>query len=115
MVQGFVILLVCQLVGEIFVTIFSVPIPGSVFGMLILFVGLILGGRVPSGLRVASEGLLKCLPLFLVPAGVGLMKYFGVLSEYWAEILLALFMSTLVTMVFVAVLIKCLSRHDAKE
>ncbi|MGI1669160.1 MAG: CidA/LrgA family protein [Neptuniibacter sp.] len=115
MIKGFVILLVCQLIGEVFVAFLSVPIPGSVVGMLILFLGLIFGGRVPSGLRVACEGLLKCLPLFLVPAGVGLMNYFGVLSEYWAGLLVALFVSTLVTMVVVAVLIKCLSRHDAKE
>lgn len=115
MIQGFVILLACQLIGEIFVEIFSVPIPGSVVGMLVLFLGLMFGGRVPAGLRFASEGLLKCLPLFLVPAGVGLMNYFGVLSEYWVGLSVALFISTLVTMVFVAILIKCLSRHDLEE
>ena len=49
MIQGFLILLVCQLVGELIVTAASVPIPGSVVGMVLLLVGLIVRGEVPEG------------------------------------------------------------------
>lgn len=111
MIQGFLILLVCQLVGELIVTAASVPIPGSVVGMVLLLVGLIIRGEVPEGLRVTAEGLLKVLPLLLVPAGVGLMNYFGVLSDYWLELMVSLFVSTLITMFIVAFLLKVLSRE----
>ena len=113
MIQGFLILLVCQLVGELIVTAASVPIPGSVVGMVLLLVGLIVRGEVPEGLRVTAEGLLKVLPLLLVPAGVGLMNYFGVLSDYWLELMASLFVSTLVTMFVVAFLLKVLSKEKA--
>jgi len=113
MIQGFLILLVCQLVGELIVTAASVPIPGSVVGMVLLLVGLIVRGEVPEGLRVTAEGLLKVLPLLLVPAGVGLMNYFGVLSGYWLELLVSLFVSTLITMFIVAFLLKVLSKEKA--
>ncbi|WP_415900202.1 CidA/LrgA family protein [Neptuniibacter sp. QD48_11] len=111
MIQGFLILLVCQLVGELIVTAASVPIPGSVVGMVLLLVGLIVRGEVPEGLRVTAEGLLKVLPLLLVPAGVGLMNYFGVLSDYWLELMVSLFVSTLITMFVVAFLLKVLSKE----
>ncbi|WP_415887089.1 CidA/LrgA family protein [Neptuniibacter sp. QD37_6] len=111
MIQGFLILLVCQLVGELIVTAASVPIPGSVVGMVLLLVGLVVRGEVPEGLRVTAEGLLKVLPLLLVPAGVGLMNYFGVLSNYWLELMVSLFVSTLITMFVVAFLLKVLSKE----
>ncbi|WP_415902909.1 CidA/LrgA family protein [Neptuniibacter sp. QD29_5] len=111
MIQGFLILFVCQLVGELIVTAASVPIPGSVVGMVLLLVGLIIRGEVPEGLRVTAEGLLKVLPLLLVPAGVGLMNYFGVLSDYWLELMVSLFVSTLITMFIVAFLLKVLSKE----
>ncbi|WP_415905228.1 CidA/LrgA family protein [Neptuniibacter sp. QD48_55] len=113
MIQGFLILLVCQLVGELIVTAAIVPIPGSVVGMVLLLVGLIIRGEVPEGLRVTAEGLLKVLPLLLVPAGVGLMNYFGVLSDYWLELMVSLFVSTLITMFVVAFLLKVLSKEKA--
>lgn len=111
MVSGFLILLCCQLVGELLVTFLAVPIPGSVVGMVVLLVGLIVIGKVPEGLRLSSEGLLKVLPLLLVPAGVGLMTHFGVLAEYWGQLLIALFISTLVTMFVVAGLLKLMSKE----
>lgn len=113
MVQGFVILLVCQLLGELIVTLLDVPIPGSVVGMVLLLIGLIVRGEVSDGLRVTGEGLLRVLPLLLVPAGVGLMTHFELLSAYWGELLLALFVSTLITMFVVALLLKLLSKEKA--
>lgn len=111
MVQGFLLLLLCQLGGELLVTVLAVPIPGSVVGMVILLVGLMVYGKVPEGLRLTGEGLLKVLPLLLVPAGVGLMTHFSLLSESWAALLIALFVSTLVTMFIVALILKCLSQE----
>jgi len=113
MIQGFAVLLICQLFGEISVSVLAVPIPGSVVGMVYLFVGLVVVGKVPEGLRLTSDGLLKCLPLLLVPAGVGLMNHFSVLSEYWVGLLVSLFVSTLVTMFLVALLLKALSPADS--
>lgn len=105
-VEGFLILLACQLLGELIVVVADVPIPGSVVGMVLLLLLLVVLQEVPAGLRLAGEGLLKVLPLLLVPAGVGLMRYFNVLSETWYQLLIALFVSTFITMVVVGLLLK---------
>jgi len=115
MVQGFLILLFCQLLGECLVTWLAVSIPGSVVGMILLLVGLMIYKKVPDGLRSTSEGLLKILPLLLVPAGVGLMRYFGVLSAYWYQLLIILVVSTLVTMLVVAALLRFMSQEKHEE
>ena len=111
MIQGFLILLTCQLLGELIVISLNVPIPGSVVGMVLLLIGLVVRGDVPESLRMTGEGLLKALPLLLVPAGVGLIDYFSLLSAYWSELLIALFISTLVTMLVVVLLLKLLSEE----
>lgn len=117
MLQGFLILFACQLIGELTVVLLNVPIPGSVVGMVLLLIGLIIRGEVPEGLRLSGEGLLKVLPLLLVPAGVGLMNHFALLSAYWSELLIALFASTLVTMLVVVLLLKLLSeeKHEPES
>lgn len=115
MVQGFLVLLLCQLLGEAVVIYFDVPIPGAVVGMVLLLIGLIILGKVPDGLEKSSVGLLSVLPLLLVPAGVGLMDYFGVLSENWLAFLVILFVSTLVTMFVVGVILKMVSQEKEVE
>ncbi len=113
---GFLILLACQLVGELLVRGLDVPIPGAVVGMVLLFLGLLLFQEIPDGLRQTSEGLLKVLPLLLVPAGVGIMQYLGFLSEAWAELLTALVISTFATLFIVAfILQRMLARKSEQQ
>ena len=42
MIRGFLLLLACQLAGEILARASGIPVPGGVIGMLILFLGLAL-------------------------------------------------------------------------
>ena len=98
MVQGFLILLVCQLAGEWLMVWFGWPIPGPVAGMLLLLAGLLVVGRVPNGLRLPAEGLVRHLSLLFVPAGVGLMLFADTLAQHWLTILASLVLSTFLTL-----------------
>lgn len=108
MLTGFLILLLCQLAGELLMMISGLPIPGPVAGMLILFLGLLWYGEVPACLRPAAEGLLRYLALLYVPVGVGLIQHFDLLAQEWLVMLLTLISSTLVTLVFTAWIFRAL-------
>jgi len=54
-------------------------------------------GRVPTGLGVATDGLLGNLSLLFVPAGVGVMQYAGLIGRELLPISVALVVSTLLT------------------
>ena len=99
MLIGFLVLLVFQLIGELIVLAMAIPVPGPVVGMVLLLFCLILRGDVPEYLRLPSEGLLKHLALLFVPAGVGLMVHFNLLQKEWLAIMVALIISTFVTIV----------------
>lgn len=77
MLAGFLILVLCQWLGEGLVAWLGWPVPGPVVGMLILFAGLVVRGRlvgrsIPAGLEQASGGLIQHLSLFFLPAGIGI-------------------------------------------
>ena len=106
--QGLTLIFVCQLAGEALVRLLGVPFPGPVAGMVILLLGLVVGGGPSAKLRGAGTGLLNYLPLFFVPAGVGLVAHGARLRADWLPILLAIVGSTLLTMLLVGWLI---ARH----
>lgn len=76
MLPGLIVLLVCQLVGELVVRGLGIPFPGPIVGLLLLLA--ILEVRRPRGdspLVKGPETLLRYLPLLYVPVGVGVVAY----------------------------------------
>jgi holin-like protein len=104
------LLLLCQLGGEIFVVWAALPVPGPVVGMALLFVGLLLQGGVPEGLGRVVDALLSHLSLLFVPAGVGVMLHISMLREEWLAILVALLLSTVLTVAGTGLLMTALIR-----
>jgi len=107
---GVTFLLVYQLVGEVTVRLLGVPIPGPVLGMVMLFVTLLIRGHTPEPLNNASGALLSHLSLLFVPAGVGMMVHFDRIADEWLPITLALFFSTVITMIATAAIMQLTSR-----
>lgn len=117
MLIGLMVLLLCQLLGEWIVLALGVPVPGPVLGMVLLLVGLMVKQHVPALVhvpdlvRVPAEGLLSHLALLFVPAGVGLMVHAKLIAAEWLIILTALVVSTVVTILVTALVLKRLTRN----
>jgi holin-like protein len=109
------LLLVYQLVGEVLVLLLKLPVPGPVLGMLLLFLTLVARRGVPEELRTASNGILQHLSLLFVPAGVGIMVHVGRLKAEWLPILVALVVSTLLTIAVTALVMEALLRVRGKR
>jgi putative effector of murein hydrolase LrgA (UPF0299 family) len=108
----------CQLLGETIVRAFALPLPGPVFGMGLLFAYLLVRGgqgarQVPARLATVADGLLGNLSLLFVPAAVGLMNYFDLLSKNAVALVLAVVVSTAVTMAVTAATFRLLARAGA--
>ena len=72
MIEGLVLLLVFQLLGNVAEMYFHLPVPGSVLGMFLLLVALIANDRLASWVRPISLVLISYLAVLFVPAGVGI-------------------------------------------
>lgn len=79
-------------------------VPGSVIGMVLLFVALAFKMVKPCKVKRMSTALTQNMGLFFVPAGVGLMNSIGVISEYWAVILTASVVSTILVIACVGLI-----------
>ena len=103
MITGFIVLLVCQLIGDFAVRALDVPIPGPVVGLVLLFV--VLQIRRPgreTGVVRAADGLLRHLQLLFIPAGVGIIQYFPLLAEAWLPVAAGLVISWLAVLIVTA-------------
>ncbi len=110
LLNGFALLLVFQLAGEIIRLAGDLSIPGPVIGMLLLFLTLLLHGRTPAAVGEASSALLGHLSLLFVPAGVGLMLHFELIGAQWLPLLAALVVSTLLSLVAAGWTMRLVSR-----
>ncbi|GAA4501723.1 CidA/LrgA family protein [Gluconacetobacter tumulicola] len=102
------ILVGCQLLGELLRATFQLPIPGPVIGMFLLALALGLRARrtgndsTPAPLKPAAEGLIANMGLLFVPAGVGIIAEAGVIRKEWLPILVAVAGSTILSLIVTA-------------
>lgn len=109
MIQGILVLLTFQLLGETITSLTNAPVPGPVIGMLLLFIALRLRQRVSQGLQATSHGLIQHLSLLFLPAGVGFFFLPASVQQQWPAIVGAMVGGTLLAMLLSAWLIKTLA------
>ncbi|CUB59565.1 holin [Bacillus thuringiensis serovar pingluonsis] len=93
------VLYIFSLVGLWIQEVFQLSMPGSLIGMLILF--LLLSNRILPlrWFELGAEKLIVFLPLFLIPSTTGLMEYGSFLFGKGSIIFLLVVASTTVTLV----------------
>ena len=96
MLNGLIILLLFFLGGEFISELMGWPVPGSVLGMFMLFVFLSVRGALDENLKKTSHVLLPYLPLFIVPASVGIVNHLDLLKQDGLLILIAMIVSLIV-------------------
>ena len=73
------------------------PIPASIYGMVILLVGLLTGWIALDAVKDVGKFLIEIMPVMFIPAGVGLMSSWGILKP----LILPVSIITVVTIVTV--------------
>ncbi len=72
--KQFLIILVISLIGELLNKLLPLPVPASIYGMVMLFIGLLSGVIKLSSVKEAGSFLIEIMPVMFIPAGVGLMS-----------------------------------------
>lgn len=110
MVPTFTKLLVFQAIGEAISRILSLPIPGPVIGMVCLFIYLMVKEGEATKLVPAASSLLSYLPLFFVPAAVGILVHVQRVASEWLPIVAALVFSTVASIAVTAAVMRRLQK-----
>ncbi|AOA00181.1 CidA/LrgA family protein [Carnobacterium divergens] len=96
--------------GEVLSKVFTLPIPGSVIGMLLLFLALQFKLLKVKDVETVGGFLLGNLSILFLPAGVGIMVYFPVIKDTWWLLLIISLLTTAFTIGFVGLIVQGVKR-----
>lgn len=114
-IRAFIIILAIAWLGEILNKGLHIPIPGSVLGMIVLLLCLLLGIIKLSQIQEVSDFLLSHLAILFIPSGVGLMAVFYKLQGVWLILLSITIVMTLVVMSVTALMVQWLGGKNEEH
>ena len=83
-----------SILGDFISNLLPFPIPGSVLGLILLFLSLKFKIIKLSQIETSGNFLKNNMGIMFVPLAVGIMNYFELLSQHWLSILLVMIVST---------------------
>ena len=93
-IRQFLIIILISFAGELLHAILPLPVPASIYGLLILLAGLQTKG-IPLKAVDEAGGF---LPMLFIPAGVGLMVSWGDLKPVLVPIMVTIVVTTVLVM-----------------
>ena len=115
MLGAIALLLTCQLTGEIVHRMLGLPLPGSIIGMLLLIAWLAVKRKERTALESVSTWLTAHLSILLVPGAVGLIDQGPILRREGIGLLVAIVVSTLLTMMVTVLVFQWVVRRMEKQ
>lgn len=92
-----------------------VEIPGSVIGMILLFLALHFNLIKLEQVEGVGNWLTDNMAIFFVPAGVGLMTNFGLLADVWLQLLIIMVVTVAVMMAFVGKIVQKITGNSIDD
>ena len=96
--RQFMIILLVSFVGELLKYVILLPVPASIYGLVILFILLETGILKLDAVKETAVFLIEIMPLMFIPAGVGLMESWGDLNSMLVEVVVIILVSTVLVM-----------------
>ncbi|MFT3739764.1 MAG: CidA/LrgA family protein [Breznakibacter sp.] len=102
MLQGLFFIFLFFALGNLVSSLIGGWLPGSVIGMVMLFVSLLAGWIKPDRVKKAADGIIGHMALYFVPVGVGLMTSVSLIGRHFWAILVSSVVSTVLVIVTTA-------------
>ncbi len=110
-IRQFGIILLLWLFGELISMGLKIPVPGSVIGMVLLFICLYSGVIKVEMLDELSSFLLDNLAFFFIPLGVGLLESLDIFKANWLPITLIVLLTTIIVVAVTGLTVQLLAKE----
>ena len=114
-IKQFTIILVLSFLGEILNRVIPLPVPASIYGILLMFFSLVTGLIKVEQVKEASMFMIEIMPLVFIPAAVGLVDSWGLISDSWYMYVVVLFVTTVVVMAVSGLTTQLVMRHGTEK
>ena len=113
--KQFLIILFISFIGEALKMLLPLPIPASIYGMVLLFAGLVSGVIPLDSVKDAGKFLIEIMPVMFIPAGVGLMESWGILKPMMVPVIVITVVVYLMVMIISGHCTQFVIRHGKSE
>ena len=86
-------------IGELLNYFIPLPIPASIYGIVLLLLALELKILKVSDIKETSSFLIAIMPLMFLPPAVGIIESWDLIRQAWLPYIVVTFVSTVVVMV----------------
>lgn len=114
-VKQFAIIALMTFLGECLNLLLPLPVPASIYGMILLFLSLQTGILKLSQIEEAADVLLGVMPIFFISPTVSLMISIGVIKDSLLGVFVTCIISTVVVMAVTGLVSQAIIRHGKKE
>ncbi|MCR4903878.1 MAG: CidA/LrgA family protein [Butyrivibrio sp.] len=109
------IILFISFLGEMCSHFLPLPIPASIYGIIILFICLNVGIIKLSQVNETGKFLIEIMPIMFIPAAVGIMETWGIMQNSVVKYVILMMVSTVVVMVCSGIVTQFVIRHGKNK
>lgn len=111
----FGVILAVTFTGELLHTAIPLPIPASIYGLVLMLLCLCTGVIKLRQVKIAADFLIDIMPPMFIPAAVGLIIVWGDLKEILLPVAVITVLSTVIVMVCTGRVSQALIRQNQKK
>lgn len=111
-IRGIFYILLFYFIGECISHLVYGFIPGSIIGMVLLFLALYFKKINVQDVEGVADAFTRNMAVFFIPAGAGLLGASDVLSKFWLSILVVCTLSTFLVIMVVALIQEKLEKRS---
>ena len=110
----FGIILAVSFIGELLGNWIPLPIPASIYGIILLFLCLKLHLIPFDAVHETGDFLIEIMPLMFIPAAVGLLESWDIIRPSWIQYILITVSTTFIVMVAAGLVTQAVIRRTKK-
>lgn len=114
-IKQFAVIALMTFLGEVLNLVLPLPVPASIYGMILLFLSLQTGILKLSQIEDAADFMLGVMPIFFISPTVSLMSSIGVIKDSLLGVVVTCVVSTAAMMVITGLVSQMIIRRDRKE
>lgn len=111
----FLIIIAFSFLGELLHYCLPLPIPASIYGIVVLFLAMELKWIKVKDIRETSSFLIAIMPVMFVPAAVGLIDSWKAIGDSWFQYIVVTVLSTFIVMMVSGYATQMVIRKSKKD
>lgn len=96
--RQWMIILFVTFLGELLHFFLPLPVPASIYGMILMFLALEFHIIRLEAVRETGKFLIEIMPVMFIPAGVGVLDAWGILKPHLIPVVVIMLVSTVIVM-----------------